>query len=169
MSPLNHTATGEAGLTTARYRQAAQAGDIEGVMATLAPDAVLYSPITDKIAFRGHAEIRELLRSVFETVDDMSFFADVGDAHTRALFYRGRVGGQPLEEATRVELDGQGQITMLTMFFRPLPGLATLAAELAPRVVTRRHGPARAWIAWLVMTPLGFLTRLGDRFVRFFT
>jgi hypothetical protein len=37
------------------------------------------------------------MRSVFATVEDIHYFADVGDARTRALFDRARVGGQALE------------------------------------------------------------------------
>ena len=152
--------------TTARFRAAAEANDIEGVIGTLAGDAVLRSPITDAVVFRGHDEIRELLHSVFATLDDIRYFADVGDDATRALFYRASVNGQPLEEATRIELNASGQIRELTLFFRPLPGLATLTSALAPRVARRRHGPLRALAAKLLVGPLGALTRAGDHLVR---
>ena len=111
--------------TTARFRRAEEAHDIEGVLETLAPDVVVRSPITDRVTFQGRDEVRELLRSVFATIDDISYFADIGDARTRALFYRANVNGEPLEEATRIELDDREQIREITLFFRPLPGLAT--------------------------------------------
>jgi SnoaL-like domain len=151
---------------TARFRAAAEAGDVDGVMATLAPDVVLHSPITDRVAFHGHAEVRELLDSVFVTILDIRYFADVGDGRTRALFYRARVGSTPLEEATRLELDDAGMIREITLFFRPLPGLATLTSALGPRVAARRHGPLRGLLARLLLAPLGPLLRAGDRLVR---
>jgi hypothetical protein len=40
-------------LTTVRMRSAAEAHDVEGVVANLAEDAVLRSPVTDRILFRG--------------------------------------------------------------------------------------------------------------------
>lgn len=150
--------------TTARFRQAAEAHDIDGVLMTLAPDVVLRSPITDRIEFRGHREISELLGSVFAAIKDIRYFADVGDQRTRALFYRAHVGGQPLEEATRIELDDRGQIREITLFFRPLPGLATLTATLAP-LVAAKHGRIRSQIARLLIYPLGLATRIGDRLV----
>lgn len=159
----------EATTVTARYRSAAEAGDIEGVIATLAPNVVMHSPITDRVAFHGHAEVRELLESVFSVIDGISYFADVGDSHTRALFYRASVNGQPLEEATRIELDPAGQIAEVTLFFRPLPGLATLTAALAPRVAARRHGQLRSVVARLLAAPLGLATRAGDRLVTWLT
>jgi hypothetical protein len=138
------------------------------VIATLAPDVVLHSPITERVKFRGPAEVRELLLSVFEAISDIRYSADVGDDRTRALFYRAHVNGTPVEEATRIELDEQGRIREITLFFRPLPGLATVTAELGPRVTARRHGRLRSILARLLLAPLGFVTRAGDRVVTWF-
>jgi hypothetical protein len=153
--------------TTARYCKAVESHDIDGVLATLAPHAVLRSPITNRIAFRGHEEIRPLLESVFGTLQGTEFFADIGDDRTRALFHRARVGGQPVEEVSRVQLGEDGLIEEITLYVRPLPGLATMAACLAPRVAARR-GRARSLLARLLIFPLGRLTRLGDRLVPWF-
>jgi len=112
--------------------------------------------------------MRELLEAVFETITDIRYFADIGDERNRALFFRGMIGRQPLEEAVRMTLTEDARIAELTLFFRPLPGLATLAAELGPRITERRHGPGRARLARLLLAPLGAITRIGDRFVRFF-
>lgn len=57
------------------------------MIATLAPDVVLRSPITDRVVFRGHQEMRELLASVFVVINAIHYFADVGDQRTRALFH----------------------------------------------------------------------------------
>jgi hypothetical protein len=153
---------------TGRFRQAAEAHDVEGVIDTLASDVVLNSPITDRVTFRGRDEVRELLRTVFVTISDIRYFADIGDERTRALFYRANVNGEPLEEATRIELNEQGEIREITLFFRPLPGLATLTAALAPRMARRKHGRFRAVVARLMVAPLGVATRVGDRLVTWF-
>jgi hypothetical protein len=150
-----------AAATTARYRGAVERGDVEGFLATLAPDAVLRSPITMRTDFRGREELRELLGAVFATVQDIAFFEEVGDARTRALFYRARVGAQPLEEATLLRLDEEARITELTLWFRPLPGLTAVMAGLAPRLAGRRS-PARGVAAAALTGPLAALTRAGD-------
>jgi hypothetical protein len=152
---------------TARFRRAVEAGDVEGVIETLAPDVVLHSPITDRFSFHGRDEVRDLLRSVFASIDGIRYFADVGNTRTRALFYRASIGGQPVEEATRLELDEAGRITEITLFFRPLPGLTALTAALAPRVASR-HGRLRMLVARLMTAPLAVATRLGDRLVTWF-
>lgn len=157
-----------AGATTSRFRHAVEAYDVEAVIDTLAPDVVLHSPITDMVAFRGQAAVRELLCSVFATIADIRYFADVGDDRTRALFYRANVNGYPLEEATRIELNDQQQISQVTLYFRPLPGLATLTAALAPRVAAK-HGQLRSLTARLLVGPIAPLTRTGDRLTPWFT
>jgi len=108
-----------------------------------------------------------VLKSVFATTRDIRYFADVGDARTRVLFDRATVSGQPLEQATRIELDADDLIREIILFFRPLPGLATLTAELVPRVA-RQHGRSRAVLARLLLAPIGVATRAGDRLVTWF-
>lgn len=147
--------------TTARYRMAVQRADVDGFLATLAADAVLHSPITMRTDFRGHAELGELVGAVFATVQDIAFFEEVGDASTRALFYRARAGGQALEEATLLRLDEEARITELTIWFRPLPGLTAVMAGLAPRLAGRRSR-SRGVAAAALTGPLAALTRAGD-------
>lgn len=148
--------------TTVLMRKAAEARDVNGVLDTLAADVILRSPITDRVVFRGHDQVRGVLTAVFSTLDDTHYFADVGDQSTRALFYTARVGRQPVEEAMRVELNDDAEIRALTIFYRPLPGVATLAAALGPKVA-RKHSGLRSLIARVMLFPLAFLTRLGDR------
>ena len=65
-------------------------------------------------------------------IDGINFTDDVGDAHTRALFYTATVRGVEVEEATRVRLDDQARVTEITLWFRPLPGLTALMARARP-------------------------------------
>jgi hypothetical protein len=148
--------------TTASYRGAVERGDVDGFLATLAPGAVLHSPITMLTDFRGHEELRELMAAVFATIDDIAFFEEVGDAATRVLFYRARAGSQPLEEVTLLRLDEEARITELTIWFRPLPGLTAVMAGLAPRLAGRR-ARWRGLAAAALTGPLAPLTRAGDR------
>lgn len=138
--------------TTRRYREAVEAADIEGLLATLAPDVVLHSPITMRTQFRGHDEMRGLMRAVFASIEDISYFEDVRDATTRALFYRAHVGRQDVEEATLLRLDGDALITEIRLWFRPLPGLATVMGKLGPLPGPRararpRRGRCRPYLA----------------------
>jgi hypothetical protein len=112
--------------------------------------------------------MRQLLEVVYTTLSDIRYTGDVGDERTRALFMAANIGRQPLEEAMHLTLNEDGQIAELKLFVRPLPGLATMAAALGPKITARRHGPLRALLAKLALTPLAMMTRTGERFIHLF-
>ena len=66
------TAVAAASATTRRFREAAEARDVDALLATLSEDVVLRSPITDRITFRGLAQLGELMQSVFATIEAKS-------------------------------------------------------------------------------------------------
>ncbi len=161
MSDATETDLERAAATTRRYREAAEASDVEGFLTTLSPDVVLRSPITARTQFRGHGQMRALMHAVFASIQDIRYFEDIGDASTRALFYRARSGGQPVEEATLVHLDGDALITDITLWFRPLPGLTAVLGRLGPELVRERSRGRAALIAGLT-APLVAATRISD-------
>jgi hypothetical protein len=165
---INDTATdlprdaSPAAARTAEWRAAAEARDLERFMATLGPNILIHSPLTDRTHFEGHDDVRTLMLAVFATIHDIRYTDDIGDEHTRALVYTARVAGQHVQEATLLRLDDQALIVEVTFWFRPLPGLAALAATLVPEL-TRAHSRPRALLLRLLATPLFWLTRAGDR------
>jgi len=146
---------------TAAYRAAVEAGDVDALVACLAPDVVLSSPITDRFVFRGHAQLRDVMEDVFAVVHDRRNHADVGDDRTRLLQASGRVGRTRIEEALLITLDDAGLIVRIDLFVRPLPGLTALAAALGPRVAAR-HGRARGVLVKAMIAPLALMTRHGE-------
>lgn len=151
-----------AAATTKRFREAVESRDVDGFLATLAPGARLRSPITMLTEFDEVERLRELMVAVFESIEDIRYFEDVGDESVRALFYRAHVGGQHVEEATLLRLDDQGRVREITLFFRPLPGLTAVAAALGPRLA-RRRGVANWLVTSAMLRPLAAITRAGDR------
>ena len=151
----------EADDTIRSLRAAAEAGDVDAFLATLADDVVLRSPITDSTVFRGRDEMRELMEAVFATIKEIRYFEEVGDERTRALFYRARVGKQQVEEATLARLDDAGKVRELTIWFRPLPGLTRLTADLTPRLA-RQRGRGTAAAVSAATGPLALITAAAD-------
>jgi hypothetical protein len=151
-----------AAATTARLVQAAEGGDIDGIMATCSPQVVVKSPITASAHFEGLDEVRDLMTAVFDTISDPHYFEDFGDAHTRYLAARAHIGSQPFEESVLLRLDDQARIYEMTVFVRPLPGLTAMLAALGPKLA-RRRGPAQAAALTAMATPVALLTRAGDK------
>jgi SnoaL-like domain len=150
-----------AAATTARWRTAAEVGDIEGFMATLSRQVVFHSPLTTLTDFKGHEDVRALMETVFATIDGIRYTEDVGDQSVRALVYRAEIAGQEVQEATVLRLNEEAEVVEATFWFRPLPGLMALAATLVPELA-RRHSRPRAMLIGLLTKPLFWLTRIGD-------
>ncbi len=150
-----------AAAATAQWRTAAEAGDLERFLATLAPNAVFQSPLTTRTRFEGQEEIRVLMQAIFATIADIRYTVDVGDERVRALRYSARIGRQEVHEATLINLDDDALILEATFWFRPLPGLTALAAALGPTLARPRSRP-RALLLTLLARPLHWLTRVGD-------
>jgi hypothetical protein len=145
----------------ATYRAAADAHDVDAMVACMRPDVVLRSPITNRFTFSGHEQLRALLTDVYAVVSDVVYLADAGDERTRLLTAEGRVGRQPFTEALLVTLDDEGLIARMELFLRPMPGLTAMAAALGPRVAARRSRP-RALLVRAMIGPLAFMTARGE-------
>jgi SnoaL-like domain len=145
----------------AAYRAAYDAHDLDALLAALRPDVRLVSPITDRFAFEGHQQLRDLFEDVLATVDDSAHVLDVGDDRTRAMKLVGRIGKQRFAETLLFTLDDDGLIAEIEIFVRPMPGLLTMAATLAPRVA-RRRGRMRALAVRMMMGPLARVARAGE-------
>ena len=148
--------------TTAAFRAAVERADVEGTVATVAPDVIVNSPITDLSRFEGVEEFRALLEHVFVVITDIRYTDDVGDETTRALFYTARAGRTHIDEATKVRLNADGLIEEIWLYFRPLPGLVAVTAGLGIRL-GRRQGLVNGVLMTLLLRALPAIMRLGDR------
>jgi hypothetical protein len=155
---------------TAALRRAIQARDVDGFLALCSDDVALHSPVTQRAVFQGHTNVRLAVIALFATLEDIEYLADVGEGTTRAVFATANVNGQPAEEANRVELairvelDDQQELRDITVFVRPLPGLAALALGVGPRIA-RNYGRVASWVSRVQLAPIALQTRLFDGLV----
>lgn len=144
-------------------RAAGERGDADAVAELLAPDVVFHSPMTSRIRFEGKDEVAALHRDIFAVLEDLNTTEPLARGDTRSFSFHARVRGVELEAINQVRFNDRGQIMEITVFVRPLAGLATLFAVLPPRVSARRRGRWRgaavAFLAW----PLAFALRTADR------
>lgn len=147
--------------TTASLRAAGEGRNAAAFLRPLSSDVKLRSPISFKAKFEGIDEVAPVVRAIFEVIHDIEYFDDLGTSTTRTLFYRAQIGDEALEGATLVRLDESAKVVELTFFVRPLPGLAALTAQLAPRLVAQ-HGRVRALVVAALTRPVAVVTRAGD-------
>jgi hypothetical protein len=145
----------------AAYREAFEAHDYAAIRDLLAPDAVLFSPITPSFQFHGQGQVADVLRDVNEVTDQLEITDLIGSGDTHALISQGSVGGESIGGVVVLRVEDE-RIRELTVYIRPLPGLATLTAKLGPPVA-RRRGRLHALLIWVMTAPLAFVLRVGDK------
>ncbi|WP_433633087.1 nuclear transport factor 2 family protein [Nocardia sp. CA-120079] len=121
----------------ARFREATEAGDVDALMTTLAPDAALTSPVSGRLVFRGHQDLRILLAAAYGSLGRLRWTEHIGEGARRVLLAEAAVGPFRMTEAMILELDADGRIRRLEPHLRPWLPLTLLAVKLAPRLL--RH------------------------------
>jgi hypothetical protein len=150
-------------MSTETYRRAAETRDAELALTAFAPDAVLHSPLTSRVRFTGHAQLRPLIEVAYRHLTDINFHTDTGDDRTRVLVYTARIGGEAIEEVTLVRLNDEGLIEEATLFVRTLPGLVALMDRFGPDLARENGRPVVARVLSVLVKPLLAMVRSGDR------
>jgi hypothetical protein len=118
-------------------REALVARDPELARAALADDVVLHSPIFS-VDFDGPEEVTDVLASVFEALGEVEYTYDQpGDPHV--FIWRSDVDGEPIEGTDVVRYDAAGKVSEVTVFFRPLAGIAAFFEKTGPILAKRRR------------------------------
>jgi hypothetical protein len=120
-----------------RYRAATEAGDVDGFMATLAPDVEVVSPISGRMVFRGSDDVRILLSAVYGTLNSLRWTKTVGDGESRVAVGDARILGVGMTDAMVFELAPDGRIRRISPHLRPWLALTLFALVLGPKVA--RH------------------------------
>ena len=143
-------------------RAAMEARDVDAVVDCFAPDAVFRSPLTDRLTFTGHAQIRALTQVILDALTDFRYDDQAAGPGTGILTWHARIGGQPIEGVDQIRFRPDGKIGEFTVFFRPLPAAAVALRVIGTGLARRRH-PARAAAVSVLTQPLAVLSRAGDR------
>jgi hypothetical protein len=120
-----------------RYCAATEAGDIDAMMETLAPDVEVVSPISGRMVFRGNDDVRILLSAVYGTLNGLRWTKTVGDGASRVAVGEARILGIGMTDAMVFELGADGRIRRIGPHLRPWLALTLFAMVLGPKVA--RH------------------------------
>lgn len=121
----------------ARYRVAAEAGNVQAMMELVTPDAELVSPISGRLVFKGSGDLRILFNALYGTLSRVRWTQEVGGDAVRVLIGDARVGPLKITDAMVVELAADGRIRRFQPHLRPWLALTLLAVGLGPKVA--RH------------------------------
>jgi hypothetical protein len=127
-----------------RYRAASEANDIGALMATLAPDVEVVSPISGRMVFRGSDDVRFLLSAVYGCIRDLRWTSQLSDGTSSVLVGEGKVAGVGLTDAMVFDVALDGRIARISPHLRPWLALTLFALVLGPKVARRPSALLRA-------------------------
>ncbi len=113
-------------------------------MGTLAPDVEVVSPISGRMVFRGHDDVRILFAAVYGTLRGLRWTREIGEGEHRVVVGETRIGPVRMTDAMVFELAPDGQIRKVSPHLRPWLALTLFAAVLGPKVARR---PGVVWRA----------------------
>jgi hypothetical protein len=144
-------------VTPTPLRIAVEARDLDAVVASMAPDVVLRSPIFE-LPFEGIDEARDLFESLLDVLWPITSIDEIpGDPYI--LHFTGEIKGKTLEGVDLLRFDDEGRITEFTVFFRPFPAVAAFLSATGPRLARRRRGVGTAATITAANAPVAALMR----------
>jgi SnoaL-like protein len=144
-------------VTPTPLRAAFEARDHDAIVAALAPDVVLRSPIFE-VPFSGIDEAGDLFAVLLDVLWPITYVDEIpGDPHV--LHFTGEIKGRQLEGVDLLRFDEDGKVREVTVFFRPFPGFAAFMSETGPKLARRRGGAGRAAALRIAGAPVGALMR----------
>lgn len=114
------------------------------LLATLAEDATLVSPLSARMVFRGKQDLSVLLPAVYGLLTSWRWEEPYRDGDRIVLVGDGRIGPFRLGDAMAIELDADGRICRIRPHLRPFLGLLAFAALLGPKLAGHPGLIARA-------------------------
>jgi hypothetical protein len=106
------------------FRSAVEAGDLDAMVATLAPDVTFWSPVTFK-PFEGRDAVATVLGAVMRVFEDFRYVEELHGDDSLALVFEAKVGGRELTGVDLMRFGSDGLTRDFTVLVRPLS--ATMA------------------------------------------
>ena len=147
------------------FTQAIATRNADALLATLAPDVVLYSAVT-RTPFEGHDVVADTYRSVLESFEEVRVVDEFQSGDTHAFFWEGRIEGRYVAGADRYRLDEEGRVREVTIYGRPMSGVATFVTGIGFRLARRRRGRLLATVLRVTSLPLPPMLTLLDPVTR---
>lgn len=122
--------------TILRFRAVTEAGDVDGLMPLIHPDADLVSPIFGRLVIRGQRDLGTLFRAVYSSVD-IAWKDQVADERLALLRGETRIAGVRVDDAMVLELGPDGLIHRIRPHLRPWLGLTAFALIVGSKLA--RH------------------------------
>jgi hypothetical protein len=143
-------------------RVAMEARDHRAVLDAFAEDAVLRSPFTDSLAFKGREQLDGLVTVILDVLEDLTYTDELHTDRSVVLVGHARVDGMRIQFCDHLTLDDDGLVSEMTVFFRPLPA-TTAAMRRFGAGLGRHKSKFRGQLLSAMTAPLALMAKTGDR------
>jgi hypothetical protein len=123
------------------FRGAIERRDLDEMVATLADDVVLHSPVSFK-PFEGREAVAQLFEILLRTFEDFRYTDDLPGEEVHAMIFRARIGDREVEGLDLIRPGPDGRIADFTVMVRPLTGVVALAEAVGPQLAAAQDAPA---------------------------
>jgi hypothetical protein len=132
--------------TVARLRTAVEQGDHTAIVDLFRDDIVFHSPVKFR-PFEGIATVGALFAVLMRTFEDFRYVGDLtgdldGDAGSRVLVFRARVGDKQIHGVDMLQFDDEGRISTFTVMVRPQSAAMALSEAVFAGLVADGVVPA---------------------------
>jgi hypothetical protein len=117
------------------YCRASEENDLAALMAALAADVELVSPLSGHMIFRGRDDLRVLLGAVYGSLTELRWQEEVGDRLVRVVAGECRVLGLRLGDAMVLELSKDGKIVRIRPHLRPWLATSVFAVLIGAKLL----------------------------------
>lgn len=128
----------------AEFRAAWDAGDVDRLVDTLAPDAEFVSPLAARGVVRGKHDLRLLFAELYVGLSEVRWTEQIVDGDRGVLIAKGRMGPFGIDIAMVLKLDRDGRIQRLSPHLRPWLAATWFGFTMSRKLV--RH-PGLLWRA----------------------
>ena len=128
-------------MTSQRFREAIESGDLDSVIALCTEDVVFRSPVV-YAPYQGRAQIETLLRAASRVFEDFRYTRDIGaaEANDHALVFQARVGDRDVEGCDFIHVNDDGLIDEFYVMLRPLSGVLAMAEAMKRQLELAESG-----------------------------
>jgi SnoaL-like protein len=123
------------------FRAAIERRDLDGMVAALADDVVLHSPVSFK-PFEGKEAVARLFEILLRTFEGFRYTDELPGEEVHALIFRARVGDRDVEGLDLVRPGPDGRIVDFTVMVRPLTGVVALAEAVGAQLAATQDASA---------------------------
>lgn len=115
------------------FLDAVRAVDRDPIVASLAEDVELHSPVLEQ-PFRGRTKVGRLFGILVESFHDVEIVDRIDAGDRQVIAFRATIDDTPIEVVDRVRFDDEGKVVEVVVSTRFIEGTEALAAAVAPHL-----------------------------------